>query len=81
MKTGVVEIIDIAPSHIITKAAFRDKAAERNEFKISVISAGVRGTANRRNTTVDHFIDISHLRISGMKSIFNFFIMVGKNSL
>ncbi len=31
--------------------------------------------------TVNHLIDIFHLRISGMKSIFNFFIIVGKNLL
>ena len=32
-------------------------------------------------TAVDHLIDIFHLSISGMKSIFNFFIIVGKDSL
>ena len=55
--------------------------AERDKFKISARRATVHGTTKRRITTVDHFIDIFHLRFSGMKSIFNFFIIVGKNFL
>ena len=41
-------------------------ATERNKLEIS---------------TVDHLIDISHLSRSGMKSIFNFFIMICKDLL
>ena len=39
---------------------------ERNKLEIS---------------TVDHLIDIFHLSFSGMKNIFNFFIIVSKNLL
>ena len=55
--------------------------AERDKFKIPARRATVHGATKRRITTVDHFIDIFHLRFSGMKSIFNFFIIVGKNFL
>ena len=43
--------------------------------------AAIHGTAEGRITTVDHLIDIFHLSLSGMKSIFNFFIIVSKNFL
>ena len=56
-------------------------AAKRDKFKFSTMGAGVHGAAERRISTVDHLIDIFHLGISGMKSIFNFFIIVGKDSL
>ena len=55
--------------------------AERNEFEVPAVRTSVHGTAKRRITTVDHLIDIFHLSFSGMKSIFNFFIMVCKDSL
>ena len=56
-------------------------AAKRNELKFSTVSASIHSTTKRRITTVDHFFDIFHLRRSGMKSIFNFFIIVCKDSL
>ena len=55
--------------------------AERNKFKLSTMRTAIHGTAERRITTMDHLIDIFHLRISGMKSIFNLFIIVCKNFL
>ena len=55
--------------------------AKRNKFEIATVRAAVHGTTKRRITTVDHFIDIFHLSSSGMKSIFNFFIIVGKDFL
>ena len=55
--------------------------AERNKLKISTVWAAVHSTTKRRITTVYHLFDIFHLRSSGMKSIFNFFIIVGKDSL
>ena len=54
---------------------------ERNKLEISAVGTAIHGTTKRRITTVDHFFDIFHLRRSGMKSIFNFFIIVGKDSL
>ena len=56
-------------------------AAKRNELKIHTVWAAVHSTTKRRITTVYHLFDIFYLRSSGMKSIFNFFIIVGKDSL
>ena len=54
---------------------------KRNKLEGSTMGAAIHGTAIRRITAVDHLIDIFHFRISGMKSIFNFFIMVRKDFL
>ena len=54
---------------------------ERNKLEISAVDTAIHGTTIRRITTVDHLIDIFHLSFSGMKSIFNFFIIVSKNLL
>lgn len=70
--------------HSIFVATGRAKTAvtvERNEFEVRAVRTRVHGTAKRRITAVDHLIDIFHLSFSGMKSIFNFFIMVCKDSL
>ena len=56
-------------------------AAERNKLQFATVGAAVHGTTEGWITAVDHLIDIFHLSISGMKSIFNFFIIVGKDSL
>ena len=56
-------------------------ASERDKLKFTAIRTAIHGTAKSRVTTVDHLIDIFHLSISGMKNIFNFFIMVGKDFL
>lgn len=56
-------------------------AAKRNEFKLSAMGAGIHGTTKRGIATVNHFINIFHLSISWMKSIFNFFIIVSENFL
>ena len=66
---------------VSTSRAKTAVAAKRNKFEISAMGAGVHGSAKRRITTVDHLIDIFQLSIPGMKSIFNFFIIVGKNFL
>lgn len=60
------------------EAAF---AAERDKLELAAMGATVHGTAEGRVTAVNHFIDIFHLSFSGMKSIFNFFIMVCKDFL
>ena len=54
---------------------------ERNKLEISAVDTAIHGTTVRRITTVDHLIDIFHLSRSGMKSIFNFFVMVCKDLL
>ena len=56
-------------------------AAERDKFEFSAGGAAKHGAAKGRVTAVYHLIDIFHLSLSGMKGIFNFFIMVGKNFL
>ncbi len=66
---------------VSTSGAETAVTAERDKFKLSAVRAAKHGSAERRVTAVDHFIDIFHLRISGMKSIFNFFIMVSKDFL
>ena len=70
--------------HSVFVSAGRTKAAvttERNKLEITAVGAGVHGAAKRRITAVDHLINIFYLSFSGMKSIFNFFIMVCKDSL
>ena len=70
--------------HRILIAASRAEAAvaaKRNKLQVIAMRANVHGAAKRRIPTMDHFINIFHLRFSGMKSIFNFFIIIGENSL
>jgi S-adenosylmethionine:tRNA-ribosyltransferase-isomerase (queuine synthetase) len=54
---------------------------ERNKLEISAVDTAIHGTTIRRITTVDHLIDIFHLSRSGMKSIFDLFIMICKDLL
>ncbi len=56
-------------------------AAERDEFQLAAVRAAVHCPAKGGVATVDHLINVFHLSISGMKGIFNFFVMVPKNSL
>ena len=55
--------------------------AERDKFKVPAVRAVVHCTAKRGIATVDHLIDIIHFSFSGRESIYNFFIMVCKDSL
>lgn len=41
----------------------------------------VHGTTEGRIAAVDHFFDIFHLRVPGMKSVFDFFVIVSENFL
>ena len=70
--------------HGLFIAAGRTEAAvapERNKLKVAAMRAAIHGTPKRRVATGKHFIDVLHLGFSGMESVFNFFIIVGKNSL
>ena len=70
--------------HGIFVTAGRTEAAvtaKRNKLKFATVGTAVHGTTEGWITTVDHLIEIFHLSISGMKRIFNFFIIVGKDSL
>ena len=67
--------------HVTAGRTETGMTAERNIFEITAGRAGIHGTTKRRITTVDHLIDIFHLSRSRMKCIFNFFIVVSKDSL
>ena len=70
--------------HSIFVAAGGAKAAvtaERDKFEVPTVRASVHSAAERGITAVDHLIDIFYLSFSGMESIYNFFIMVCKDSL
>ena len=54
---------------------------ERDKFKIATMGADIHSSAKGRIATAQHLIDIFHLSLSGMKGIFYFFIIVGKDSL
>ena len=54
---------------VATRGTETAVAAKRNELKIVTVWAAIHSTTKRRITTMDHFIDIFHLSISGMKSI------------
>ena len=66
---------------VTTGRAKTTMTAEGNKFKLSTMRTAVHGTTKRRIATVDHFIDVLHLGSSGMKSIFNFFVVVSKDLL
>ena len=59
------------------RAKFR-MTAERNELKFSAMGTAVHGTAIGRIPTVNHFPDVFHNNGTGMKCIFNFFIVLFK---
>ena len=50
--------------------------AKRDKFQLSTVGTAVHGAAKSGIATVNHFIDIFHLSLSEMKSMFNFFIIV-----
>ena len=54
---------------------------EGDKFKLAAVWTAVHGTAKRWITTVDHLMNIFHLSSSGMEGIFDFFIVVSKDSL
>ena len=56
-------------------------AAERDKLKFTAVGASIHGTAIRRVPAVNHFINVFHNNRTGMKDIFNFFIMIFKNLL
>ena len=44
-------------------------AAKRDEFKVVAMRTGIHGTTKRRVATMNHFINVFNLSLSGMKSI------------
>ena len=66
---------------VATGRAKAAMTAERDKFKLSTVRTPIHRAAECRIATVDHLIDIFHLSSSGMKSIFNFLIIVCENLL
>ena len=56
-------------------------AAKRDEVEVTALRTAVHGTAERRIATVDHLINVFNLRGTGMKSIYDFFIMIAEDFL
>ena len=56
-------------------------AAERDELKVAAFWTAVHSAAKRRVTTVNHLLDIIDHSVARMKSIYHFFIMIGKDFL
>ena len=88
--TVSVRYIDELESHVggtfhgILIAAGRAEtavAAERDELKVAAFWTAVHSAAKRRVTTVNHLLDIIYHSVARMKSIYHFFIMIGKDSL
>lgn len=73
---GAVDAVFVTAS----RAKFR-MAAERNKFKFAAVGTAIHGTTVRRVSTVNHLLDIFHNNGTGMKSIFNFFVVFFKNLL
>ena len=56
-------------------------AAERDKFKFSTFVTAIHGPTKRRVTTVKHPVNVPDDRLSGMKDIKHFFVMVIKDVL
>ena len=55
--------------------------AERDKLKLSAVGTAIHGTTKGGIAAVDHFFNIFDDRVTGMKKIKHFFIMVSKNIL
>lgn len=56
-------------------------AAERDKFKFATVGTAIHRATIRRVPAVDHLLDVFHNNGTGMKDIFNFFIVLFKNLL
>ena len=56
-------------------------AAEGDKFKIAAVRTAIHCAAIRRITAAYHFLNVFHDNGSGMKDIFNFFVVFFKNLL
>ena len=56
-------------------------AAEGSKFKFAAVRTAIHGAVIRRITAVNHFLNVFHDNGTGMKDIFNFFIVFFKNLL
>ena len=62
------------------RAKFR-MTAERNKFKSAAVGTAIHGATVRRVTAENHLLNVFHDNGTGMKCIFNFFIVFFKNLL
>lgn len=68
----------------IESTAGRTKAAaatEGDKLGLSALRATVKSSAEGRIAAVDHLLDVFHLNIARMASVFNFFEMIAKDLL
>ncbi len=62
------------------RAEFR-VATERNELQFAAVWTAEHGTAIRRVATINHLLNVFHNNGTGMKDIFDFFVVFFKNLL
>ena len=55
--------------------------AKRNDFQLATMGATIHGTAKGWVAAFNHFVNILHPGFSGIKRVFNYFIIVCKNFL
>ena len=66
---------------IATGGAKLRMAAERDKFKFAAAGTAIHGAAIRRIPAAYYFINVFHDNGTGMKDIFNFFVVFFKNLL
>ena len=56
-------------------------ASKGHKLRLSTLWAAVKGSAEGRIAAVNHLLDVFHLNIARMASVFNFFEMIAKDLL
>ncbi len=56
-------------------------ASKRDELKFAAMGTAVHGAAVRGIPTVNHLFNVFHDNRTGMKNVFNFFVVFYKNLL
>ena len=56
-------------------------ATERDEFSVPAVRTFVSGTTERSEAAVDHLVDVFNFDRTRMKSVYDFFVMISKDSL
>ena len=56
-------------------------APEWDEFGMTTVRTFISGTTERRGAAIDHLVDVFDFDRTGVKGIYDFFIMIGKDSL
>ena len=66
---------------IATGGAKFGMASEGDEFEFAAVGTAIHCTAIGRIPAVDHLLNVFHNNGTGMKGIFNFFVVIFKNLL